>query len=92
MIDDGEPEKATTQGPQRPDQQGSSVQLVITYYRETGRVEVFGPIDDQLLSYGMLKVAEQQIHRHNAAKQRQLEMAAGGGLTIPPPGFRLPRS
>jgi hypothetical protein len=85
----GPPEKATTQEAPRPDELGNTTKLIITYYRETGRVEVFGPIDDQLLSYGLLKVAEQQIHRHNALKQRELEK---GGLTLPPPGFRLPRA
>jgi len=88
----GPPEKATTQGPPRQDQLENTTQLVITYYRETGRVEVFGPIDDQLLSYGLLKIAEQQIHRHNAIKQRELEKTSGGGLLVPPPGFRLPRA
>jgi hypothetical protein len=82
---DGPPEKQTTQ--QVP---GDAVQLVITYYRDTGRIDVFGPIDDQLLSFGLLQVAQRQIELHHERKQAQ--RAAGGGLIAPPAGFRLPRS
>ncbi len=43
-----------------------NIQLVISFDQATGQVSVSGPIDNKLLSYGLLEVARDTIAAHKA--------------------------
>lgn len=51
-------------------------QLAITM-DETGRISVNGPIDNEILAYGLLEKARQAIYEHNQQKKRSI-------VTLPP--------
>lgn len=44
--------------------------LSIVFDSETRNVDVTGPVDDQLLAYGMLKLGELALTSHYEAKKR----------------------
>ena len=58
------------------------IQLVITM-DDTGAVNVAGPIQNQLLSLGLLEMAKVAISDHNKQQQNRVQPA--------PPGLILPK-
>ena len=60
----------------------SVIQLVITLDPNTHDVQVSGPIQDRLMCYGMLALAQEAI-------QQFAEKGQSSPIVRPPPGLRL---
>lgn len=45
----------------------AAIQLVISMDPRTNQINVSGPIDNKVLSYGLLAIAHDVIHEHNRA-------------------------
>jgi hypothetical protein len=59
-------------------------QLTITI-EDDGRINVNGPINDKLLSYGMLECARDAIKDHAAKNQQRIQLVPGDALPPRPP-------
>lgn len=57
------------------------ISLVITFTTETGQINVSGPINDRLLSFGMLETAKSIVaDKHREEAQRLVQPAGMGNL------------
>jgi hypothetical protein len=61
------------------------VELTVTI-DDLGKPSIRGPIENKLLSYGLLEVARELIHDHHAQKQQQQRVQLASVGTAP--GFR----
>lgn len=59
----------------------NTIRMTLLFNPENGQFNVSGPIDNKLLAYGMLKLAEETIYNYNHAK----EAAAASHITLPFP-------
>jgi hypothetical protein len=53
---------------------------------DDGTVGVSGPIDNKMLSYGMLETAKEAIFLHNQNKDKRIIAAPAGLRVVPPNG------
>jgi hypothetical protein len=56
-------------------------QVLTIILNEAGELGVNGPIDNKMLSYGMLEVAKEAIAEHHRGKQRLVQPVMG--MTLP---------
>lgn len=59
------------------------IQLIITM-DDQGQVSVNGPIQNQLLSFGLLEMAKTAISEHNKQQADKRVQLAPPGLAVPP--------
>lgn len=64
----------------------TQIQIVITFEPETGQINVAGPIENKILTYGLLDLARDAVcdlHRKNENRVQPVTIA---GPLPPPPG------
>lgn len=74
-----EPTAPQLPGPVAP----QTIDLVIRYNPQTSQITVNGPIDNKLLSFGLLELAKEVITAYNQKQGEQL---------VQPANFILPKS
>lgn len=82
--DEATPEVSPADAPDQVPGQDPIVTLTVTY--QSGRVGLTGPLDDQILCYGLLQIAMDQVRAYKDRQRR--EMVAGMGRT--PSGLVVP--
>lgn len=60
----------------------SGVRLTIELDTSTGMLHVDGPIDNQMLCYGLLEMAKDAVRNHAVQNQRRIQ-PVNGVLTLP---------
>jgi len=61
----------------------ATIQFIIRYTPKNGTVEIAGPIQDKILTYGVLEMAKEAV---KAVREEPMIQKAQGPLFIPPRG------